>query len=388
MSNQPNNRPTIHSSTIINTVPLTYKVSDGLYIPDTYKKITFTSSKSMITMTPCRLLHIIDLRNVVIIYKIIYTSSDPEIQGIETEIPYYLSDGDTNEFKCNLLLPFLCFDDRMTPSDTKRNRGNGDCFEYQPIDAHDTTDEGMLFKLGFIKNMNYNWLSKAIMEQSNDYIEKSIISYINSTTQHGLGSVMSRMSNVLDQLIGSSLVPSKYTKYMCVPSNDATKTFRMDSPIDHMTEKDERIEYTIESDEYDFVFMVKEKYRRSLYNIIINIRKDIHKFIAIDVVDVNMNVVVMNSTEFNQINSICRNIHVYEKIRKYELISNILYNDIRNILYALQPLPKICDVIKNVDLSSTISTNRNRFIYNFWRGDAKCKDKKDEDDKILGYCMG
>ena len=105
---------------------------------------------------------------IVIIYLLTLTKITGEM--IEAYIPYYLSDGSTNDLRANLIFPFVCFNER--------NPNILSC----PYNIN--FGEGTLYKYSVGKNLD---LSK-IIHQSN-------------TQSVGINSVISRIENLLDFII-------------------------------------------------------------------------------------------------------------------------------------------------------------------------------------------
>lgn len=145
--------------------------TDDIYLNELYYKLI---------VTPVNLYKIIDQDRIVIIYNFkleltkSVTSIPTDFKFIECNIPYYISNGETNKFNCDILLPFFCFHEKKfneyDPISRKLpTRINSGC----PIinsDAYYTTN-GLLLKNNIIENIN---LSKINMKVFNEWLTNNI----------------------------------------------------------------------------------------------------------------------------------------------------------------------------------------------------------------------
>lgn len=297
-------------------------IDEKYSFPTTYKKINITYHHYQFEMTPCELIHTSDIDNVIIIYYIKMTNTRENI-NMTAKIPYYLSDGYTNYFKANLILPFICFNDNNRYIDGAVGYSKttiGDC-----LYVHDNTNNKMIVKLN---QYNCSINMKGITENAYPFYinvhsmgDHKAISYsdylttINkyATTREGLKSVLVRMQNLVDFYIGTSLMGQQYADYMCVPTHD--KKYVMGSGTRYGAEKHN-------TNIYDEIF------RKNIYTEIIKLRGVLNLCVVHngdDNSDIQMEVKTMTSTEFNRYYAICKKTDVYKNIRDYVNISKVLH---------------------------------------------------------------
>ena len=127
----------------------------------------------------------------VILYKLIYYRGDGDI---ETIIPYYVSDGETNDLFADMLLPFMCVNNEVNEPICPLSFWN---------------QQGLLYKIKTISNINL-YLDNII--DNDEELKK-----ININKSKGLGSVLGRMENLLDFII--AIHSNKITEYIIDVSN-------------------------------------------------------------------------------------------------------------------------------------------------------------------------
>jgi hypothetical protein len=118
--------------------------------------------------------------HIVIIYHL--QSIDKDGKQLETYIPYYVSNGHTNQLRANLLYPFMNVNDRLSVPDTPNSYSN-----YLSVDG--------LLKYDIIKNINdklvkdtkdeflKNQSQKQIQEQVQSQIQRIVQSQVQLQTQ-------------------------------------------------------------------------------------------------------------------------------------------------------------------------------------------------------------
>jgi hypothetical protein len=141
----------------------------------------------------------------VVIYKLTfidYTKPDgtPERQ-LESFISYYMSDAKTNNFRTNLLLPFLCMrDEEKSQHNTKENNDTGCLLTTSLNDNH---PRGLLYKVAACNHLNFRGLEKSINDvQEVRNIRMHAMLNAESARGNGVMSVLSRMQNIVDFMIG------------------------------------------------------------------------------------------------------------------------------------------------------------------------------------------
>ena len=141
----------------------------------------------------------------VVIYKLTfidYTKPDgtPERQ-LESFISYYMSDAKTNNFRTNLLLPFLCMrDEEKSQHNTKENNDTGCLLTTSLNDNH---PRGLLYKVAACNHLNFRGLEKSINDVQ-EVRNSRMHAMLNAESARGNGvmSVLSRMQNIVDFMIG------------------------------------------------------------------------------------------------------------------------------------------------------------------------------------------
>jgi hypothetical protein len=142
---------------------------------------------------------------IVVFYKLTYeqdASVDPssvflEAKKFEAIIPYYISDGMTNDFRGGMLFPFICIHDGTADS-------------HCPVSAEKA---GLLYKYQIAQNINMrtyvNWIVSELDKKNygkhlgidRDKAMKYRDDINCRTSRYGLASVLPRLENLLDFLI-------------------------------------------------------------------------------------------------------------------------------------------------------------------------------------------
>ena len=126
------------------------------------QKITYTNGTDIITMTPIDFFYVENLYPV-IIYQLTYND-------VSSNLTFYMSNGKTNGYRCNLLLPFLCFNAHdnydSCPSSEKYN------------------SYGLLYKISGCDNININIINDKIIKSVKN---KNEIQQLYNFAQKGTG---------------------------------------------------------------------------------------------------------------------------------------------------------------------------------------------------------
>jgi len=123
---------------------------------------------------------------IVCVYNLKMTHKKTE-EIIESNIPYYMSNGLTNHLRANLLLPFICFNIEETKEDCPYYFGR-------------RLSQGGLFKYGIINNLKID----DIQENINGEINKKYLTELVKRSDNkriGILSFVGRIDNLLDFLI-------------------------------------------------------------------------------------------------------------------------------------------------------------------------------------------
>ena len=164
-----------------------------------FKQITVDlHSSGKVIMTPVDLYQISN-HNIkyVIIYNLVFIDINPDIPIMESKIPYYISDGNTNKLRANMLFPFLCYsnmyDVKNCPYDNdlllKRMPEKSLILKYKSFQNLDINklEENLLHTFFTI----YPTESTTMREKISDKKNKGI----------GLTSVLVRITNLVDFLV-------------------------------------------------------------------------------------------------------------------------------------------------------------------------------------------
>ena len=138
---------------------------------------------------------LIIIDKIIVLYELkhINTTSLIELKSI---IPYYLSDGTTNNFRANMLYPFICINDVDNPDSgcmRKKNNSYGFVYKYKAI---------VNLKFDKITNWIHDEIKKNFDNCENNINATNFLKDvlpISHTT--GVSSVLSRLENLLDFFI-------------------------------------------------------------------------------------------------------------------------------------------------------------------------------------------
>lgn len=159
---------------------------------ETYQSIKISDDLTDIILMPIDGFYIrkssrYDFSYKILLYKLILTDKTTSIIT-QSIIPYYISDGYTNEFRANILFPFMCF------------RKDNQCIKNITTNLSD----GGLVKYRIASNINSNimirWIEKRLV---NIYGHEAVSElHMNSADNSiGITSVLKRIENLLDYLI-------------------------------------------------------------------------------------------------------------------------------------------------------------------------------------------
>lgn len=161
-----------------------------------FPNLTINFGHETINAIPTSAYHITDIpltTRLVVLYNLIYTNTHTG-ENINSIIPYYISDGHTNNFRANMLFPFICINDPTNPS--------SGCAKNTLI------TRGLLYKYNVIKNLNsefiYRWINDSIVtnygDDGRDFLS-NILPGSSKMYSEGVSSVLLRIENLLDFFI-------------------------------------------------------------------------------------------------------------------------------------------------------------------------------------------
>ena len=161
-----------------------------------FPKLIINFNNKQIIALPVNAFKIIDLFDrIIVLYKFTYYDYLSR-EYIESTIPYYLSDGQTNNFRANMLFPFICIND---PDNLKSGCA-----------VNDIEPRGLVYKYHAIQNLNLNivrdWINSEIIKEFGKDKGSNFINIIleesskSKGVSHriGVSSVLPRIENLLD----------------------------------------------------------------------------------------------------------------------------------------------------------------------------------------------
>jgi hypothetical protein len=164
-----------------------------------FKEITVDlHSSGKVIMTPVDLYEISNHSiKYVIMYNLVFIDINPDIPIIESKIPYYISDGNTNKLRANMLYPFLCYSNM---NDVKN------CPYDYDVNLKRMPEKSLILKYKSFQNLDIDKLEENLLhtfftiypDESTTMREK-----ISDKKNKGIGltSVLIRIINLVDFLV-------------------------------------------------------------------------------------------------------------------------------------------------------------------------------------------
>ena len=253
----------------------------------------------------------------VIMMTFTYTNTS---QQITSEIPYYISGGNTNGYNCNLLLPFICINDLTGPYP-----GMPQIEKFCPVAVSGNfRGHGALYKYSIAKNLKLYTINKQILRdiQNHKYTQ-----FLNNKLENDgadLLSVLPRIENLLDFII--AICFSKIADPEFITLTD-------DKKIEEVIPKIPDIEKSEELKKLDNQF-------RGLLNIKLSEYYENLKLI-LEIEQKKISVEKKSIQELNDELQICEDIHEHPKIKDisinakinvstYIIISQKIYESIKS----------------------------------------------------------
>jgi hypothetical protein len=277
----------------------------------------------------------IDTRRVVM-YSFEYSS---DTDCIKAEIPYYISDGNTNHYRANMLYPFLCFNHKSSYS----------C----PYTTNVLSDAGLI-KLNIARNFDTSLIDEWILYNiRRKGYEKELIDFLVLTSdgkRTGVLSVLPRITNILDFLIAISSDPIIQWQKTIISEKPYRPIFDMTSKYDMNVinepisrgEKEKfgtyRYKYGNNDDNATFrKFMLITDYYRNKLTVALNDQiKNYIKYGILSMTPKQLEPNNINLTDFNDLLGICNNSKISQNseqnVEKYSYISSMFYNELLNIV--------------------------------------------------------
>ena len=214
---------------ILNSIKATPRVPTNLifYAP----KITLLHNNEVITISPLGYYFVKNTNLYVITYELKYKNTDSDNEKIAT-IPYYISNGNTNNVRVNALLPFLCFNS-MSPSSIKKDTETGKelpnliaLVNYlNKLDNIDNID--IRYVPMFISYYNHiNKINETNIEKIKQFLKSNNSNYIY---------IRSQLINRLKDITKYSPVLDNYVNKNIVINNE-TSTYRISDACPNVTD--------------------------------------------------------------------------------------------------------------------------------------------------------
>jgi hypothetical protein len=286
-----------------------------------FYSIEIIHNREKITLRPVACLRVTDDSNrIVVVYGLAYYLHD--VMKHSAYINYYLSDGNTNKLRANMLFPFLCYHQK----DSKT------CIT---ISGNHSANFNLLVKVSNIKNINMNKFNTSILTKTKGQIHKKnkkswkeseemIIEYLediyytkikpnkvptnisefNFTVDaaEGLVSVVPRIENLLDLIIALYSDPLinivSIEHYEPIPYDHYTKM-----GIDYFDFRHTCKTLNIDPDDYEYFedqdFIVDTALRENLVKELNNLITMLIKTRIFNASAVNMDIIDVNKAIFN-----------------------------------------------------------------------------------------
>ena len=155
--------------------------------------------------TPVEYIYIDSPARRVVIYNLNYFDLENNENNLESQIPYYISDGHTNHFRANMLYPFICF---------LHENSIDSC----PFDAqHLRLPNGGLIKLNIGQNFEntqiHDWIKLELIKGKYPEPLYELLKTTSRNKTVGVLSVLPRIQNILDYFIAVICEPILNVKH-------------------------------------------------------------------------------------------------------------------------------------------------------------------------------
>jgi len=287
-----------------------------------YKRLILELYNERITLTPTNLFIIRDNGMTdfkVIIYKMDYLELTSG-RSASADIPYYVSDGHTNNLRANMLYPFMSF-----------NMGAN---LNSPFLA---SREGLLFKYSIGTNINTNsieeWVRHMFVEYNNThgFNGVQILQNLDAASKNhteGVTSILRRLTNLLDYFI-SILSPD----VLSYPLRD----IRCYRPIYNPAQVANK--YNIDFCDTSSVANELDKYKELILRALRDQIDHLLRYRVFRTDDIALGERLISRVEFNNIMSICTNPAYAQNVANYVEISRIFHRNIKAYVIQLLQTP-------------------------------------------------
>jgi hypothetical protein len=267
------------------------------YIKDNIFKISVHLENNIFEFVPTNLYLLLANDNYVVCMYNLKMTNITTNAVTESTVPYYISNGKTNQLRGNLLFPFMCFNEETTK-------------DVCPFTNYGGLARGGLFKYEILSNLD----TDSIKDSIDSKFDKSYIDSLENISREGsigITSVISRISNLLDFLIcinNNSIINydvKDIMKYHPIINNNENNEL-------DMSKIEDKSIYNDLSDKYkNELLLVLQKY-------IISLKKlGIVKFELIDISIDKENIITKSFfNKYKNVPNICKNHKVNEESRE------------------------------------------------------------------------
>ena len=267
-------------------------------------------------------------QKIIIFYKLTYVKDEHD--EIISIIPYYISDGLTNQFRGGMLFPFMCKSNNTITSNCPTSENFPNALLKYAISDNIQMD---IFNKWIYQSL-YNYIGKSNVVLYIDTINKIKIhmNYIfnNLSDRDDITSVLSRIKNMLDFIISvfsdrffifsdSTILEKKF-----IDPNDFNKYIETFAPINGDNSYNYKITNVIKS-EFDNNF--RHEIRKLLYQLFYDMADHIANSGLVNIQQKKLKIKNIEITEFNNLINICKDARINENANNnynnYYLISFI-----------------------------------------------------------------
>ena len=168
-----------------------------------FSKITVNlETRGTIILAPKRFYRMSDHQiKYVVIYSLKFININSEIAEIESEIPYYISNGGTNKLRANMLYPFMCYSSIDNAVNCPYNIDRS-------LRRNPYVYIGVLLKYNTFENINLKKLEEGLLStflgiypglfEEESHLRRKLSRH---EGDHGLISILKRISNLVDFII-------------------------------------------------------------------------------------------------------------------------------------------------------------------------------------------
>jgi hypothetical protein len=322
-------------------------------ITEDYNKITLNLYDEIITLTPSKLYWVADedipnhynqdIKYMVkiVVYNITYTDKNNITKS--AVIPYYVSDGYTNQLRVNMLYPFMSFN--------IYNNVNSPYVDLSLKPTPKYTKSGLIFKYQIGRNIDYNEILENIKTEFLKNNKQADLDKVYSD-ENGLKTIFERLANFLDYVIGLSSCKISDTDtdddvISYRPLTDHIKSYTLPNDTDDRKKFDMKC---INTPLLQTSLTAEDNYRKCIIPEIRKSRECLNNSKLFKIESITLDINECTRTNFNDTMEICIDKRYNININNYVDISIKFHHNIRKYIYQLQ-ITKELDDIMNKELN-------------------------------------